>query len=288
MKISARNQLKGTVSAIAEGAVNGVVSIDLGSTMVKADITMEAINDLGLKEGTDAMAIIKASNVMFAAGSERIQGISARNQIAGTIASVKKGAVNGHVAIETPEGARIMGSITNEAIEDLGLAEGAAALAIVKSTDVIVGFPGEGEADFEDTCRLVEEVGYHQVFTFIYSKREGTPAATLVNDTPHEVVQRRFDRLVEVVQDQAFRANQRDVDTTVDVLVEGASKRDEAIMAGKSPKNQTVHAPLPEGTSIEELAGTTVRVRIDEAKTWYLAGEVAEGSEPTAEAADGR
>ena len=116
MKISARNQLKGTVSAIAEGAVNGVVSIDLGSTVVKADITMEAINDLGLKEGTDAMAIIKASNVMFAAGSERIQGISARNQIAGTVASVKKGAVNGHVAIETPEGARIMGSITNEAI----------------------------------------------------------------------------------------------------------------------------------------------------------------------------
>lgn len=104
MKISARNQLKGTVSAIAEGAVNGVVSIDLGSTVVKADITMEAINDLGLKEGTDAMAIIKASNVMFAAGSERIQGISARNQIAGTIASVKKGAVNGHVTIETPEG----------------------------------------------------------------------------------------------------------------------------------------------------------------------------------------
>ena len=135
MKISARNQLKGTVSAIAEGAVNGVVFIDLGSTVIKADITMEAINDLGLKEGTDAMAIIKASNVMFAAGSERIQGISARNQIAGTIASVKKGAVNGHVT----EGARIMGSITNEAIEDLSLAEGAAALAIVKSTDVIVG-----------------------------------------------------------------------------------------------------------------------------------------------------
>ena len=139
MKISARNQLKGTVSAVAEGAVNGVVSIDLGSTTVKADITMEAINDLGLKEGADAVAIIKASNVMFAVGSERIQGISARNQIAGTIVSVKKDAVNGHVAIETAEGARIMGSITNEAIEDLGLTEGAAALAIVKSTDVIVG-----------------------------------------------------------------------------------------------------------------------------------------------------
>lgn len=139
MKISARNQLKGTVSAVAEGAVNGVVSIDLGSSVVKADITMEAISDLGLKEGIDAVAIVKASNVMFAAGSERIQGISARNQIAGTVTSVKKGAVNGHVAIETAEGTRIMGSITNEAIDDLGLTVGAAALAIVKSTDVIVG-----------------------------------------------------------------------------------------------------------------------------------------------------
>ena len=139
MKISARNQLKGTVSAVSEGAVNGIVTIDLGSTQIKADITMEAIKDLGLKEGMDAVAIVKASNVMFATDTERVAGISARNQIAGTIASVKKGAVNGHVAIETPEGARIMGSITNEAIEDLGLAEGAAALAIVKSTDVIVG-----------------------------------------------------------------------------------------------------------------------------------------------------
>ena len=133
MKISARNQLKGTVSAIAEGAVNGVISIDLGSTQIKADITMEAIKDLGLKEGMDAVAIVKASNVMFAASTERVAGISARNQIAGTVVSVKKG------AIETADGARIMGSITNEAIDELGLAEGGNALAIVKATDVIVG-----------------------------------------------------------------------------------------------------------------------------------------------------
>ena len=139
MKISARNQLKGTVSAVSEGAVNGIVTIDLGSTQIKADITMEAIKDLGLKEGMDAVAIVKASNVMFAAGTERVAGISARNQIAGIVVSVKKGAVNGHVAIETADGARIMGSITNEAIDELGLAEGGKALAIVKSTDVMVG-----------------------------------------------------------------------------------------------------------------------------------------------------
>lgn len=139
MKISARNQLKGTISSVAEGAVNGVVTIDLGNTSVKADITMEAIEELGLKEGMTAYAIVKATNVMFAAGSERVAGISARNQLAGTVASVNKGAVNGHVTLKLVDGNTIKGSITNEAIDDLGLAEGIAALAIVKSTDVIVG-----------------------------------------------------------------------------------------------------------------------------------------------------
>ena len=139
MKISARNQLKGTIASVTEGAVNGVVAIDLGSTVVKADITMDAIKELGLKEGMDAVAIVKATNVMFAAGTERIAGISARNQIAGTVAEVKEGAVNGHVVLETADGSRIKGSITNEAIKQLGLAAGQPALAIVKSTDVIVG-----------------------------------------------------------------------------------------------------------------------------------------------------
>ena len=132
-------ELKGVVSSIVEGAVNGVVTIDPGETAVKADITMEAIKELGLKEGATAYAIIKASNVMFAAGSERIAGISARNQLAGTVEAVSKGAVNGHVTLRLADGNTIKGSITNEAIDELGLVEGAAALAIVKSTDVIVG-----------------------------------------------------------------------------------------------------------------------------------------------------
>ena len=139
MKISARNQLKGVVSSVVEGAVNGVVTIDLDEASVKTDITMEAIKELGLKEGVTAYAIIKASNVMFAAGSERIAGISERNQLAGTVEAVNKGAVNGHVTLKLADGNTIKGSITNEAIDELGLVEGAAALAIVKSTDVIVG-----------------------------------------------------------------------------------------------------------------------------------------------------
>lgn len=138
MKISARNQLTGTVAAVKEGAVNGVVTIKVGDHTIKSDITMEAIKDLGLVEGKKAIAIIKASNVLIAAGSERIDTISARNQFPGTVAKVEKGAVNGHVAIEIADGAKITASVTNEAIEDLGLAEGAAAVAIVKATDVLV------------------------------------------------------------------------------------------------------------------------------------------------------
>ena len=137
MKISARNQLRGVVASVAEGSVNGVVTISLGEASIKAGITMESIKELELAPGKEAFAIIKASNVMFA--TQKVAGISARNQLEGTIVSVVKGAVNGHVAIELPDGNKISGSITNAAIDELELAVGKPAVAVVKSTDVIVG-----------------------------------------------------------------------------------------------------------------------------------------------------
>ena len=139
MKISARNQLKGVVSAVKDGAVNGIVCLDLGGSAITADITMASIKELGIAEGKEAYAIVKASNVMFAAGSEPVKGISARNQLVGTVSTIKKGAVNGHVALELSDGNIVTGSITNAAIDNLGLEVGAPAIAIVKSTDVIVG-----------------------------------------------------------------------------------------------------------------------------------------------------
>ena len=139
MRISARNQLKGVISKVDEGAVNGVVTIDLGDNKIKADITMESIKDLALEPGKEAYAVIKATNVMIAAGSEPITCLSARNQLPGTICKVEKGAVNGHVSVKLPDGNVISGSITNAAIDDLELAEGKPALAVVKATDVIVG-----------------------------------------------------------------------------------------------------------------------------------------------------
>ena len=145
---------------------------------------------------------------------------------------------------------------------------------IALSTDIIVGFPGETEEDFQQTYDLIKEVGYHQVFTFIYSKREGTPAARWVDDTPREVIQERFERLVDLVQENALAVNQPELDTTVKVLVEGVSKRDPNVLAGRSPKNQTVHAPIPQGARIEDLEGSIVDVHITQARAWYLKGDV--------------
>ena len=145
---------------------------------------------------------------------------------------------------------------------------------IALSTDLIVGFPGETEEDFQATLDLVNKVGYNQVFTFIYSKRAGTPAAEMEDSTPHEVIQQRFDRLVEAVQENAYKQNQMELRKTVKVLVEGVSKRNDSLLVGKSPKNQTVHAPLGDCRNADALAGTFVNVKIEEAKTWYLQGSI--------------
>lgn len=142
------------------------------------------------------------------------------------------------------------------------------------TTDIIVGFPGETEEDFEDTLSLVREAGFSAAYTFIFSPRPGTPAAKMVDDTPHEVIQERFERLAGQVAQQAHDANQEDLGQLVEVLVEGPSKRDASVMVGHSEKNRTVHFTLPEGISVEQATGSIASVRVDEARTWYLRGAV--------------
>jgi molybdate transport system regulatory protein len=138
MKLSARNQLKGTVETVTEGAVNGVVTVKVGQDTITADITMEAIKDLDLEAGKEATVVVKATSVLLATGNERIAGLSARNQLAGTVAKVTKGAVNGHVLLKLKGGGTLTSSVTNGAIDELGLAEGSPALGIVKANDVMV------------------------------------------------------------------------------------------------------------------------------------------------------
>ena len=142
------------------------------------------------------------------------------------------------------------------------------------STDIIVGFPGETEEDFEQTLSLVREANFSSAFTFIYSRRPGTPAAKMPDDTPREVIQKRFDRLADLVAEQAHEANQADLGQLVSVLVEGSSKRDANIMVGHSEKNRTVHFSAPEGRDPDSLIGSICDVRVEEARTWYLRGSI--------------
>lgn len=145
------------------------------------------------------------------------------------------------------------------------------------TTDIIVGFPGETEEDFQQTLDLVNEVGFASAFTFIYSPRPGTPAAKMNLDIPHEVIQDRFDRLVAAVQDNANKANLKDLNKTVEVLVEGSSKKNDNIMTGHSEKNVTVHFPVLEGVNPQDMVGKFVNVKVDEARTWYLRGDIVGG-----------
>ena len=150
----------------------------------------------------------------------------------------------------------------------------AAMPGIALTTDVIVGFPGETEDDFSQTLSLVEEVGFASAYTFIYSKRPGTPAARIEDPTPREVIQQRFDRLADLVARLAYEANQRDLGATTEVLVEGVSKRSADVMVGHSRKNQTVHFGLLGNMSPSDVTGRMVDVRVSEARTWYLSGDM--------------
>jgi tRNA-2-methylthio-N6-dimethylallyladenosine synthase len=109
------------------------------------------------------------------------------------------------------------------------------------STDIIVGFPGETEADFEQTLEVVEEVGYDGAFTFIFSPRRGTEAADLPDDVSHEEKVARMERLVEAVQRRAAQRAQRFVGRTLDVLVEGPSRTDPSRLRGRTRHNKVVN-----------------------------------------------
>jgi tRNA-2-methylthio-N6-dimethylallyladenosine synthase len=128
------------------------------------------------------------------------------------------------------------------------------------TTDIIVGFPGETDADFEQTLSLAEEVGYDGGFTFAFSPRRGTEAATLPDQVPHEVKIARLDRLVEVIQRRAYERAQRFVGRTLEVLVEGQSRTDPTRLRGRTTHNKVVNFEglASPGELVEvEIAGAT-------------------------------
>jgi molybdate transport system regulatory protein len=139
MKVSARNIFAGTVEKIAKGAVNSEVDLLLkGGNRIIAIITNESVESLGLKQGTDAYAIIKASSVIIGDETGDLK-VSARNKLHGQIAKLTKGAVNTELNVEFSGGNTINAIITNESVEELGLAEGRKVCAMFKASSVIMG-----------------------------------------------------------------------------------------------------------------------------------------------------
>ena len=134
--LSARNQFEGTVSKVTEGAVNGIVTIDVNGTPVTATISMASIKDLAIKPGVKAVAVVKATEVMV--GKGKLQ-LSARNQFPGKVTAIEEGAVNAIVKIEALGGNTVTSTISIAAVKELGLKVGEEATAVIKATSVMVG-----------------------------------------------------------------------------------------------------------------------------------------------------
>lgn len=138
------------------------------------------------------------------------------------------------------------------------------------TTDIIVGFPGETEEDFQQTLQLLKDVRYDMAFTFIYSKRSGTPAAEFEDQVPEEVKRVRLQALMDVQNEISLELNQAMEGKVYDIIVEGPSRTDENMWFGRTSGNKMVLFPKQDSLKI----GDTIDVRIDKGQTWVLYGTV--------------
>lgn len=137
------------------------------------------------------------------------------------------------------------------------------------STDIIVGFPGETDEEFEDTLDVVKKVKFEQVYMFIYSRRVGTPADKMENQIPEEIKHKRFDKLKNLVESQIEENNKKYIGTIQKVLVEGVSKNNNSMLTGRTDSNKVV---IFEGDN--SLINQVIDLRIISEHMWYLKGEV--------------
>ena len=140
---------------------------------------------------------------------------------------------------------------------------------IVLSTDIIVGFPGETEEDFEETLDVVRKVRFDMAYTFLYSRRKGTPAARQENQISEEVKKERFDRLLKLQNTISREINEKYLGKTMEVLCEGFSKNNKEILTGRTDGNKIVNFH-----GSEDFIGKMVKVKITSVQTWSLEGEI--------------
>ena len=140
---------------------------------------------------------------------------------------------------------------------------------ILFSTDIIVGFPGETEEDFENTLDVVRRINYEQIFMFIYSRRVGTVADKMENQIPEEIKHKRFERLKKLYDDNVSKNNEKFIGKVEKILVDGESKNNENMLTGRNDANKVI---IFEGS--KDLIGKMINVKITEEHKWYLKGEV--------------
>ena len=140
---------------------------------------------------------------------------------------------------------------------------------VLFTTDIIVGFPGETEDDFEDTLDVVRQVNFEQIYMFIYSRRIGTVADKMVNQIADEIKHERFDRLKQLFEKQVEENNKKYIGEIEKILVEGPSKSDEKMLTGRTDSNKVVNFEGP-----SELIGKMAKIKITEDHKWYLSGQV--------------
>lgn len=137
------------------------------------------------------------------------------------------------------------------------------------STDIIVGFPGETEKDFEETLEVVKKVNFEQIYMFIYSRRKGTVADKMENQIPEEIKHQRFNQLKELFESNITNNNQKYIGTIQKVLVEGISKSNEQMYTGRTDSNKIVNFK-----GNKQMIGKIIDIKITKEHMWYLEGEV--------------
>ena len=139
---------------------------------------------------------------------------------------------------------------------------------ITFTSDIIVGFPGETDEDFEQTLSLIREVQYEMLFSFIFSPRKGTPAYSMSNQIPYSEKLEHFNRLLQVQEEISAQRNKQWEGTVCRVLCTGRDDKNKALLAGRTDSNKLVFFP-----GNDDRIGTFCNIKINQAKTWFLFGE---------------
>lgn len=229
----------------------------------------------GLEPEIDFAELLRRVNKVE--GLERIRFMTSHpkdvsQELINAIAECDKVCEHGHFALQSGS-SRILEKMnrryTREDYLELVKKLRTAMPDIAISTDIIVGFPGETEEDFKETLSIVEKVEFDSAFTFIYSQREGTPAATHEEQVPEEIKHERFNRLVKVVNDCMAKKNKEYQDKIVEVLVEGPSKNDDTKLMGRTRTGKLVNF---DGDI--SYVGKIVNIKITKAQSFSLVGDI--------------